>query len=92
MYEILPYTKRKAKQLNVIVMPSYKANKKIDVFDKKHNYITSIGDKNYLDYPTYLKYYGKKIADERKRLYKIRHKKDIVIKRSAGYYAGNLLW
>ena len=30
MYKILLYTKRKAKQLNVIVLPSEKANKKIN--------------------------------------------------------------
>jgi hypothetical protein len=45
-----------------------------------------------MDYPHYLKYFGKKIADERKRLYKIRHKKDRMIKGTAGYYADKLLW
>jgi hypothetical protein len=92
MYEILPYTKKKAKQLKVIVLPSESKNKKLDVYDKKGYFITSVGAYGYLDYPTYLKYFGKKIADERKRLYKIRHKKDRLIKGTAGYYADQLLW
>lgn len=92
MYHILPYTKRKAKQLNVIVKPSLKKGKKIDIFDKRGNYIVSVGASGYLDYPNYLLYYGKKIADERKKLYKLRHKKDRFVKHSAGYYADKLLW
>lgn len=92
MYEILPLTKKKAKQLNLIVVPSESKNKKIDVYDKKGFFITSIGAKGYLDYAYYLKYFGKKIADERKRLYKIRHKKDITKKGTTGYYAYKLLW
>jgi len=69
-----------------------KKNKKIDVYDVYGNFIVSIGDINYLDYPNYTKLYGKKIADERKRLYKIRHKKDRLVKGTAGYYADQLLW
>ena len=92
MYLISTYTKKKAKKLNVIVLPSEKKNKKIDVYDVYGNFIVSIGDINYLDYPNYTKIYGKKIADERKRLYKIRHKKDRLVKGTAGYYADQLLW
>jgi glycopeptide antibiotics resistance protein len=39
MYTKSNYTKQKAKQLNVIVKPSSKANYKIDVFDKNGDYI-----------------------------------------------------
>lgn len=92
MYHITPYTKAKAKQLNVIVKPSSKRGKKIDVFDKRGNYLVSIGAQGYFDYPTYKIYFGKSFADERKRLYKIRHKKDRTIKNSAGYFADRLLW
>jgi len=92
MYIITTYTKNQAKKLNVIVLPSEKKNKKIDVYDVYGNFIVSIGDINYLDYPNYTKLYGKKIADERKRLYKIRHKKDRLVKGTAGYYADQLLW
>ena len=92
MYLITTYTKNKAKKLNVIVLSSDKKNKKIDVYNVYGKSIVSIGDPNYLDYPNYIKKYGKKIADERKRLYKIRHKKDRLIKGTAGYYADQLLW
>ena len=92
MYFIKPYTYRKAKQLNVIVKPSTNRTKKIDVFDKYGNKITSIGARGYADYPTYLNMFGKAYADKRRKLYKIRHNKDRHIKGSAGYYADQLLW
>lgn len=92
MYIILPYTKKQAEKLNVIVKPSTRAGKKIDVYTKKGDYITSIGDINYLDYPYYIKLHGQKVADERRRLYWIRHEKDRKVKGTRGYYAGHLLW
>jgi hypothetical protein len=92
MYKISLYTRKKAKKLNVIVLPSEKRNKKIDVYDIYGNLLASIGDPNYLDYPSYLKYCGKKIAEDRRKAYKIRHENDRHIKGSAGYYADQLLW
>jgi len=92
MYQILPYTKLQAKKLNVIVKSSNKKGKKIDVFDKRGNYIVSIGAAGFLDYPNYKLYFGNHIANERRRLYKLRHSKDRKIKYSAGYYADKLLW
>jgi len=92
MYKISLYTRKKAKKLNVIVLPSEKRNKKIDVYDIYGNLLASVGDSNYLDYPSYLRYCGKKIAEERRKAYKIRHEKDRHIKGSAGYYADQLLW
>lgn len=92
MYHILNYTKQKAKKLNVIVKPSIKKGKKIDIFDKKGNFIVSVGAYGYLDYPSYKLLFGTKIANERKKLYKIRHKKDRLKKYSAGWYADQLLW
>ena len=92
MYVILPHTKNKARQLKVIVRPSLKKTKKIDVFDKDGYFLVSIGSYGSLDYAYYLKYYGKEIAEERKRLYKIRHKNDRLVKGTAGYYANKLLW
>jgi len=92
MYVILSYTKKRAKLLKLIIEPSKKKNKKIDVYDKNGYFIVSIGALGYLDYAYYIKFYGKEIADQRKKLYKIRHKKDRLIKGSAGYYADQLLW
>lgn len=91
-YQITDYTKNKAKLFNVLVKPSNKKFYKIDVYDLKNNYITSIGDRRYKDFPTYIKEEGMQKALERKRLYYIRHKKDVSKIGSRGYYAGVLLW
>jgi hypothetical protein len=100
-YIITEYSKQKAKQLNVTIKPSTKKNKKIDVY-KDGQLISSIGSKNYKDYPTYIKEKGKQYADERRRLYKIRHKNDLNSGKGGaptasgtsgnGYYANKILW
>jgi hypothetical protein len=90
-YKITNYTKDKANKLGVEVKVSNVKNKKIDVF-KDGKKIASVGALGYYDYPTYLKDKGKKIADERRRLYKIRHASDRLKKYSNGYYADKLLW
>lgn len=92
MYYILPYTKRKARQLNVIVRPSTRKGKKIDVYDRKGSYITSVGARGYLDYPTYLKMFGSQVANQRRKLYKIRHARDRKVRNSPGWFSDNLLW
>lgn len=90
-YKIKPYTKAQARKLGVQVKPSKVRGKKIDVF-KNGKKIVSVGAIGYNDYPTYIQKKGKKYADERRRLYKIRHNKDRKIRGSAGYYADKLLW
>jgi hypothetical protein len=92
MYKILPYTAAQARRLNVKIRPSSRQGKKIDVFDKEGYYITSVGARGYLDYPTYKKLFGKKVADQRRKLYKARHEKDRKVKGSPGYFADQLLW
>jgi hypothetical protein len=91
MYEITEYTKKKAHELGVIIKPSSNKKKKIDVYKDGHK-VASIGSMKYLDYPTYIKTKGKYYADERRRLYKIRHEKDRLIVGSNGFYADKLLW
>ena len=86
-YVIQPYTKKKAKELGVEVKPSTNPEKKIDVY-KKGEKIASIGAIGYSDYPTFL-LKDKSLADFRRKLYRIRHKKDSGIN---GYYARELLW
>jgi len=88
VYEIQPYSFKKAKDLGVNIKPSTKKGKKIDVF-KNNKFVTSIGASSYGDYPTYLKNEGKNFAEERKRLYKIRHSKNTGI---AGKLASQILW
>ena len=90
MYNLTTYSKNRAKDLGVTIKPSTRKGKKIDVF-KAGKKIASIGAVGYMDYPNYKKKYGKKIADERKKAYYSRHKKDI-IKGTPGYYAAKILW
>lgn len=92
MYKILPYTYSKAEKLGVFVLPSDRRDKKIDIYSFNGEYLCSVGAKGYKDYPTYLKLYGKKIADERRRLYKIRHAINRKKKGSPGWFADQLLW
>ena len=91
MYSILPYTEKQAKKIGVIVQPSTNPKKKIDVF-KGNKKIASIGDINYSDFPSYLKKEGKAVAEDRRRLFHIRHKSDSYKKGTPGYYASVLLW
>lgn len=91
-YKILPYTRAQARRLGVKIAPSVRPGKKLDIFTPSGQYITSVGAKGYLDYPTYKKIFGKQVADERRKLYKKRHKADRTVKKSRGWYADQLLW
>ena len=91
MYEITNYTKQKAKELNVKIKPSSNPKKKIDVY-KDNKKVASVGAIGYDDYPTYIIKKGKSYADERRRLYKIRHSKDKDKIGSNGYYDDKILW
>jgi len=90
-YTITQYTRDRAKELGVQVKHSTDPSKKIDVF-KDGKKIVACGGMGYNDYPTYMKKFGKEYADERRRLYKIRHNKDRKTPGTAGYYADKLLW
>lgn len=91
-YKITQYSYKRAASLGVVIKPSRYSTKKIDVFDKKGNYIVSIGAAGYNDYPTYIKEKGQEYASNRRMLYKKRHEKDRHVKGSAGYYADQILW
>lgn len=91
MYKIKKYSYDQANKLNVNIIPSKNKLKKIDVYDNKGKFLHSIGDINFLDYPSYLEI-NKTLAEKRRKLYKIRHKEDRKIKGSAGFYASNILW
>ena len=90
-YKIKRHTYTQAKRLGVVVKPSQVKGKKIDVF-KKGKKVASVGAIGYNDYPTYIQKKGKKYADERRRLYKIRHQKDRNKRGTPSYYADKLLW
>ena len=87
MYEISPATYKAAKQYNLDIFPSKKLNKKIDVY-RGGLYVGSVGDIRYKDYHIYLKENGKQVANERRRLYHIRHPGDTFKERCAKL----LLW
>ncbi len=89
MYTIKDYSFKQAKKLGVIIKPSNTSNYKIDVFDKNGDYITSIGNKNYSDFPTYILSHGIDYANRRRYLYHLRHKKDNQLR---GILSLNLLW
>ena len=90
MYKIKKYSKDQANKLGVEIKPSTNPKKKIDVY-KDNKKIASIGSILYKDYPTYL-IEDKKLAEERRRLYRIRHKKDLNKPNSSGFYANKILW
>lgn len=91
MYDILPYSKAKAKELGVTIKPSKNKNKKIDVFKNKE-LVASIGQSNAMDYPHYIKEKGIKYANERRRLYKARHAETSKVIGSPSYFASQILW
>ena len=88
-YHITKYSYDQAKKLNVEIKPSTNKKKKIDVFknDKK---IASIGAIGYLDYPNFIKKNGLEYANNRRKLYKLRHKNDLNSKN--GKWASAILW
>lgn len=91
MYTILPYTRKRAKALNVQVKPSTVKGKKIDVF-KNGKKVASVGAIGYKDYPTFLKQDGVAVANARRKNYKQRHAQNRKRTGSPGYYADQLLW
>jgi len=91
MYDITDYSFKQADKLGVEIKPSKNKKKKIDVY-KAGKFVTAIGDRGMGDYPFYIKTEGKKYADERRRLYKIRHDKFRNIKDSTSFFADKILW
>jgi hypothetical protein len=93
-YNITDYTKKRAKEYGVSVIPSHKKNKKIDVI-KNGDVIASVGDIRFFDFPTYIKKNGLEFAKNRRRLYYIRHAKDKIYKNgsySPAFWSAVLLW
>jgi hypothetical protein len=89
MYQITKYSFDRARELGVLIKPSNKKWYKIDVFDKDLNYITSVGDDRYSDYPHYIESHNLEYAENRRRLYRLRHKNNNSIR---GFFALNILW
>jgi hypothetical protein len=93
MYDITDYTYEKAKKLGVIVVPSRRKNKKIDVYDENNKYyITSVGQRGMGDYPTYIQTRGEEYADKRKEAYYNRFRNKVHKIGSKSWYSAHLLW
>ena len=90
-YQITQRQKNNAKKLGVTIRSSSNRSKKLDVL-KNGVKVASIGAKGYNDYDLWIKRKGKQFADERRRLYKIRHANNRNKKGTAGYYADKILW
>lgn len=93
LYNILPYTFKKAKQLNLIVIASDNPNYKLEIYDgMTGKFLFYGGDPRFQDYPHYIRSHGKQYANERRRLYRIRHAKEINDIGSRGWVISQLLW
>jgi hypothetical protein len=88
-YTITNYSKQKAKEYDVVIIPSKKKNKKIDVY-KDDKLIATIGQKGYKDYGKFLESDGKEYADKKRNLYRKRHRKDL--NSGNGKWANRILW
>lgn len=91
MYKITDYSYNQAKKLGVEIKQSTNPKKKIDVY-KNNKKLVSIGSIGYKDFPTFMKEDGKVVADNHRRLYKIRFNKTMNIIGSPSYYASKILW
>ena len=97
----MPYTitdaiRKKASAIDVTLKPSKNPTKKLDAY-KNGIFQCSFGQLGYKDYQLYLKNDGIEVANDKRRLYRVRHAKDRKImyrdgKLTAGYLADKILW
>ncbi len=90
MYRIKPLQLAKARKIGVQIRPSTRAGKKIDVY-KNGRKIASIGARGYFDYETHIERNGLQFANNRRRLYNLRHRNNMR-PGTPGYYAAKILW
>jgi len=91
-YKIKQYTLDKARELGVQVFPSDNPKYKIEIYNDDGVFMFYGGSPLYDDYPTYMETNGKTYADERRRLYRLRHRKEIEKVGSRGWWIAELLW
>jgi hypothetical protein len=96
-YVITKEIRERAKQAGVVVKPSAKKDKKLDAFDKKTGeFQASFGQAGANDFHLWKDAKGKAYADERRRLYHLRHKNEGAKVRggklTASYLAKKILW
>lgn len=91
VYKIKQYSYDQAAKLGVTIKPSTKKNKKIDVF-KGGDKVASIGALGMKDYPTYVDEKGLDFAQNRRRLYRIRHANTLNKVGTSSWFSANLFW
>jgi hypothetical protein len=84
-YKITNYSREKAQKLGVIIKPSTRKNKKLDIFNKEGELMASIGDINYTDFAST----GDK---EQRRRFKLRFDKSRKNVGSNTWWSDQLLW
>ena len=94
-YKITPYTRAQAKRLGVVVKPSKREGKKLDVY-KGGRKVATIGALGMGDYPTFMLeekkgMHPKGFANQRRKAYKARHQSNRSVRGSNGWYADQLL-
>lgn len=82
---------RNAKKIGVSIKPSKVKGKKLDVFLEGEK-VASIGDTKYMDYQSYKEEKGLDFANNRRRLYRIRHGSDMNKVGTPSYFASKILW
>jgi len=82
---------RNAKQIGVEIKPSKVKGKKLDVY-LEGDKVASIGAIEYDDYRSYIKEEGLDFANNRRRLYRIRHEKNRGKVGTPSFYADKILW
>ncbi|MEN9946854.1 MAG: hypothetical protein RLZZ293_1240 [Pseudomonadota bacterium] len=90
MYNITDYSYAKANQIGVIIKPSEKAGKKLDVYDPNGNFICSVGAYGMGDFPSYIESHGLEFANERRKRFYQRFKN--IQKDTKLWYSAVLLW
>lgn len=90
-YQITPRQLANARAIGVEIRPSSSPDKKLDVY-RGGKLVARIGAAGYADFDIYLRTRGREYADERRRLYKIRHAGNRSVKGSPGWYADRILW
>ena len=91
MFKPDPAHFKNAKALGVEIKSSNTKGKKLDVF-KGDDKVATIGDLKYNDYRSYIKKDGLEYANERKRLYRVRHGSDMNKVGTPSYFANKILW
>jgi predicted transcriptional regulator len=90
-YQPTQRQKNNARKLGVTIQSSSNPSKKLDVL-KNGVKVATIGAKGYNDYDLWIKKKGIEYANERRRLYKIRHQNNRNKKGTNGFYADKILW